>query len=422
MEYFGSPFKDSIVRSYRITDEVKAVSSGSGKVDIVAKFKDALGFDIAVYRAFCSAVLSRYINSQNGKKFVQRNGEIDWVACCNSMMFDETWFGSAMNGEMLSKCMEQTAATAEELNSAASTQFGNDDFTLFRNRPLIKTDGGYMLLDIGFLVDKIETGPFWLVQSCLASSKLRQQSLSTWGDVVERYVNWLIKASVDGQLNRAFSNPHFAGSTDEVADTAVICGDTLVLIECKGGFFSAKAKYSGQPAELLAEIQKKLVENESGAPKGIQQLANSLERAFSSASSETIDDFDIAGVNTVFPVLLVRDDIGAAPVINTQLGQQFELLIKGKQYRTLVRPLIVVSLKALEFLCRYLDTVSLSSILSARIAADPDLYWPFWLAPNAVTDQLGEKDNTFVNEEFWKVVLQIAQTLFPGAPAPPKPI
>lgn len=421
VEYFTSPFKDSIVRSYRMTDEINAISANPGKVDIVTKFREGVGFDVSLFRAFCSGVLTRYVNSTHQKKFIRSNGQIDWIACCQAMMFDNTWFGSAINLDVLKKCLGQTASTPEELRENTSKSFGNEDFTLFRNRPIIRNGDAFFVLDLGFLVDKIETGPFWFVHSGLPSS-LKFQSLSTWGDIVERYVNWLISASADRKLNHAFANPLFSGTTDEVADTAILCGKNLVLIECKGGFFNAKAKYSGIASELLAEIQKKLVENEQGSPKGIQQLANSIDRAFGVGSSATIDNLNTADINSIFPVLLVRDDIGAGPVINAQLAQQFVSLIQGKQYRVNIKPLVVVSLKAFEYMCRYLDAVSLTEILSARIAAEPSLYMPFWLVPNAVLEQIGDKDNSFVNQEFWKIIVQIKEILFPGTPQPIPPI
>jgi hypothetical protein len=336
------------------------------------------------------------------------------------MIFDKTWFGGLIDSEVLEKCLAQTASTPEDMREGVTKSFGTEDFTVFRNRPIIRSGDHFFLLDLGFLVDKIETGPFWFVHQALPSG-LKQQSLSTWGDIVERYVNWLVAASVDTKLNRSFANPLFSGTTHEVADTAILCGNNLALIECKGGFFNAKAKYSGISSEIFTEIQKKLVENEKGSPKGVQQLANSIDRAFSVGSSAAVDGLNIANVTTVFPMLLVRDDIGAAPVINTQLAQQFQSLIQGKQYRVVIKPLIVVSLKVFEYICRYLDSVSLTEILSARIAADPNLYMPFWLIPNAVLEQRGEKDNNFVNEEFWKIVVQISSMLFPSAPSPTRP-
>src|SRR5437868_1924255 len=79
-----------------------------------------------------------------------------------------------------------------------------------------------------------------------------------------------------------------------------------------------------------------------------------------------------------------------------------------------IKPLVVMSVRVLEFICRYLSAASLTDILNAWISADPRLFSPFWLVSNQVIDKFGSVNNQEVDNEFNRIVKQIAANLFPS--------
>lgn len=411
VEYLNSPLKDALVRSDRIVSIVENSNQNKYGIDIAGFFERSAGIPPRIYRSFCIGFLSFYIRITTQKQFVLSSGHVNWLDCCESMKVPQNWFDStSLSTQERQKCESVTVADKTQVTEfLKSYDQGLEDFTVFRSYPLIKGASFVAMLDSAFLVEKCETGLFWKVHEGL-TSKQKTLALSIWGDVVERYVNWLLSSNSRPGINEIFPNPLYA-TGEEISDTAVRCDQSLALIECKGGFFSAPAKYSGDPETLNNQIRMKLVENSEKKPKGVQQLANAINSLFS-FRTKTASAFDVSSVTTVFPILVVRDDIGAAPVINITLAKEFEAKLDRGNMNVEVKPLVVFSVRVLEHICRFLSDVSLTDIVEARIAADPHLLAPFWLVQNEVLDRIGDAKNERVDKEFRRIVLEIANTLF----------
>lgn len=60
--------------------------------------------------------------------------------------------------------LEELTATPEELkNSFAQRDYGTNDFTALRSKPLIAERGGAVLSDMFFVIEKIQSGPYWRI-------------------------------------------------------------------------------------------------------------------------------------------------------------------------------------------------------------------------------------------------------------------
>ena len=95
---------------------------------------------------------------------------------------------------------------------------------------------------------------------------------------------------------------------------SVVCGSDAIFIESKGATFSAAAKYGGDPELLQAEIEVKLI-------KGLKQLASAIVKVFDRKNPEAVSGADLSKIRRIFPVLVTRDDIGAAIYINYYFQQ-----------------------------------------------------------------------------------------------------
>ena len=412
VEYLTSPLKDALVRSDRVIAIVEAGRMNSHQLDVPAVFQERTGITPAIYRDFCIAVLSFYIRMNTAKAVIRSSGVVNWAACCELMKVPANWLaGTTLTPADVQRCSTTTIAESVRIREFLSSyDQGIEDFTVFRKYPLFANGELFALVDSAFLVEKCETGVFWAVHEAL-NSKRKKIALSYWGEVVEQYVNWLFSKSASAALHKISSSPQFDNG-EQVTDIAITCNAELALVECKGGFFGAPAKYSGNADKLKEQIRIKLIENAENKPKGVRQLANAINALFGQESRRSTLDTDV--VNTVFPILLVRDDIGAAPAISLILAQEFEAQLKRGDLRVSVKPLIVISVRVLEFICRYLSAASLTDILNAWVSADPRLFSPFWLVSNQVIDKFGPLNNQEVDNEFHRIVKQIAANLFPS--------
>lgn len=159
--------------------------------------------------------------------------------------------------EIVKSCVQQQFCRYKQ---RLQTSRGPNDFTAFRDKPLLRSYSKLDLIDLWLLAEKFESGPFWLIHSNL-SDKQRPDLHSFWGRLFERYIADLFQSSADGVLNRVYAAPVFENTNEELSDTVIVCDRALILIEAKGTTFTARAKYEGDYKLLRQELESKLVES-----------------------------------------------------------------------------------------------------------------------------------------------------------------
>jgi hypothetical protein len=198
-----------------------------------------------------------------------------------------------------------------ELNARAFGSFTDDirltvagtpllpqyDFTPFRKYPLAHFGKESLTCnDANFLIEKLGPGLYHSIASSL-SREDREFFFSIWGQIFEAYVNQLLNEVYPRGSGRFFPTPHFdqVKSEYEACDGVIDCGDSLIMMEYKGGFLSATAKYSGQRDVLITELDKKFG-RVRGA--GVEQFARKIEVVFNS-NHATRKTFAQLNVDTV---------------------------------------------------------------------------------------------------------------------------
>lgn len=179
-------------------------------------------------------------------------------------------------------------------------------------------------------------------------------------------------------FNRLYTNPFFdrkKNKSIEVCDAVIDYGDSLVLIEHKGGYLSAKEKYSDDVDILIRAVGEKF-----GLKKGVHQLTRSIGLLFNSSQSDR-DTFSEVGANDkranrfsleelrrvrkVYPVMVVQDFALANGFMNRRLRSQ--LADKLRDYAVddgiHIRPLSLLTVENLENVLAHTDTVTLTSVL-----------------------------------------------------------
>ena len=331
-----------------------------------------------------------------------------------NFVLSEGWYRTTpVSPAVLASFLVEISATVEDLTKSLSGQKdATSDFTCFRSKPVLRDDPNYFLIDSLFLAEKGESGVFWRINGALPKAA-RLRFHQDWGLAFEAYVNWLIAESSDESLNRIYPNPVFSDTDEEVCDALVVCGDSLLFIESKGVTFTAEAKYGTDPIKLREEIEKKLVQKEESG-KGIGQLDERIGEVFSRARPRAVRGLDTSRVNKVFPVLVTRDDIGAALVINAYLKSRFRELFHRKLASVMVTPPHCLSAQDLEMICGYLQEVSFADLLDERFRNDRSLLSSFWLVDNGITDRIGGRECKPFADAVHAYFQNVAKTLFPG--------
>jgi hypothetical protein len=396
-----------VVRSHLMYTRIAtALSQHPNSVDLAQAFQKLTGLTLVEHEALCFGTVSKYLKVKLAA--FKANPATFLLSASN---FQST----AVPADKVKLFLAEVSATAEQFRSHfAKKDSGLVDFTWFRDRPLLRQGDTLYALDPGFLGDKIETGPFWRVLNSLPDDRSKERLHAFWGALFEEYLNWLFSGSVDGSANVYYHSPKYVSDGTQVCDGIIRCGSSAVLMEYKGSTFTAEGKYGGKGDLLVKEIKKKLVSAEKGR-KGATQLASAIHRLFRRGGHEAVQGVDLTSVKTILPVLVTRDEIGAAVMVNRLLDNEFQQAMDKRSVRPhKVTPLFCLTADEAEYVSAYLRTVRFSDVLQERYDADSSLQTPlqFWELPSLA----GNLRNELLKREFEDFSNGVARTLFPGAP------
>lgn len=127
-----------------------------------------------------------------------------------------------------------------------------------------------------------------------------------------------------------------------------------------------------------------------------------------------IKGVDLSKVTKVFPVLITRDDIGSALVMNAYLESRFRDLFHRKKVSVTVTPPFSLSAQDVEMICGYLNEASLSDLLEERYRNDKGLLSSFWLVDNVVVKRIGNRECKPFADAVHGYLRTVAERLFPG--------
>jgi len=365
------PFVHKLVRPYLLLTHV---CRETDPFDLRLLFEQSTGVPLEVYFALVYARSVVKAQDFNFRNFVRHP---------ESFGLSTRWFQTTtVPPNQLDAFLADVSGSVEELAGLAKHfDRGITDFTVFKERPMYRDGNNFYPIDLSFLAEKCESGLFWRVHNHLRPDE-RPQFHSYWGELFQRYVNWLLTNAVDQRRNRFTASPHYADrGGDEVCDGIVLCGNGAVLLEYKGSTFTAQAKYDGDVDLLKEEIDRKLIR-----PRGVGQLSRAATRLFGKTPQQ-MKELNISFTPRVFPLLVVRDDIGGALMLNAYLNEHFEATLHRKELSTSIAPLVCISADHLESVTGFLKTKRLTDIIEARYAADRELKSTFLLVRNRILGQ-----------------------------------
>jgi hypothetical protein len=251
------------------------------------------------------------------------------------------------------------------------------DLTVFRRFPMLQlNDTDFVVLDVGFLLDKAGRSLIWsAVKNCTSQSEATR-ILGYWGELFELYVNRLL-GEVGHPQRLLLCNARFPDGTEAV-DSCVVEGRTLVAIETKSTTLPNSVRYSDNADLLRAALERKFVVGDESGAKGVSQLASFIQR-FSAGepirSEPAGQTIDINSIGKVIPVLVHLDHSLRTVRINHYLAERLKAMIRVK--RPVITPLAVVSITELEQLQGIFADVLLSDVLESYLRT-------LWTNPAAI--------------------------------------
>ncbi|MGB8951221.1 MAG: hypothetical protein WCC06_00945 [Candidatus Aminicenantales bacterium] len=268
------------------------------------------------------------------------------------------------------------SAYREEIRAAKDLDY-NYGFLPFRKYPIANLDQDvYFCIDFYSLLEKLATGIFWTINGYLESNQ-REKFHVFWGFLFEKYINMLIKESLNSESSDFYSRPCYQKTKDEIADGILISDENLVLFEYKFTILSQEDKFANSVDSLMGEIILKFEKNNKGEWKGYGQLANNINKLFSKSRQFACSKINTEKIKRIFPVLIVYDNVLQTPFTNYIFNRNFQNLLNRTSLMDNIEiyPLTVMTIEDFEKSLPFLR--DFPELIKERIQFDPSIDFSF---------------------------------------------
>ena len=353
MEYaiIGSPEYTIKKLLVRIEDFLRRVRKESLTLDMNKIFAQATdGLELRDYQRLILGIFAFYWNFTPEE--ICRQGQMD-----KPLFFNPNGHSPDLT-LLFKKLLPYICISIDDLKDKARSPSGfKNAFHLWRKYPLLRiSENQIICIDFGFLLEKLQTGVFWIIRSHLRQSSDAGTFERLWGDVFTDYAASIVEHGINAPnsytRDKLIVKPEYDQKQQtECSDIAICNDDSLVLLECKATILSAPAKFSGDFGTFYDNIKP--------GKKGIKQLWNAI--CLLGNRSETIKrsvrGIDMTRVKKIYPVLVLSDGIFSTLFMNWFWDTEFKSL---KQQSILmeyieVMPLTILTIADLESLEPYLN-------------------------------------------------------------------
>lgn len=347
-----------LVRTYELLCRLEKTDSN---IDVNDIFYQATGLTLRNYYHLIALVVLKYLNLS-----------FEAILAGEESLFIDLK-GSPSLKPLYDKLLPHDCISVNTLAAKTEKSTGlTNEFRLWRQYPLVRlSDDRIICVDISFLLDKLQSGIFWIIRDQLEKRKKGdgQKIISLWGEVFEDYAASIIKRGINSQnpsMEKCILNPKYVEkSENECIDIAVCSDDNLILFECKAPLLSAKVKFSGEFDKLRRELRTKLVETRTDRGKtkikGIGQLWDAIQTLGHTDRKKRrrVEGVNISKVKKIYPVLVLSDSVFGTPCMNWFLNSEFQRFVKNnalKKHLTIM-PLTVLTVEHLEQLEPWLSDI-----------------------------------------------------------------
>jgi len=341
-----------VARSELIFGEILRKTKCS--LNIPAVFKAKTGLGLEEYVDFIFGILAHYFAFKWEQ--VMEHAEL---ACINT----KTFFAQAQPATTKWWQIEQsTVGNITQALQVPNNLRSQHDFIALRRTPFLEVAPDNVIpVHIGFVQEKLEVGLFWAIFNSLNTPEERSSLFTDWGHLFENFVNEILASSFADPNELFIPSPKFSDKNEESFDGVVAAGNHLFVLEYKGGFLKAEAKYAEDEAALIDDINRKFGRGEDG---GLSQLARKIGQVFAKdpAQRRTITGVDTSKTAVVVPILIVQDTFVGSEIVHPFLYEVFGSLkrVQNLERRIIVVGPLVLNVGDVEMLRPYLKSGKLS--------------------------------------------------------------
>ena len=345
----------STVRSDIIFNEIAEKKRTT--LNVRALFPLRTGLNLEEYVDLIFGVLTHY-TILDSKELIEKTG----LACVNV----KTYFAEA-NANSVERFWQMELTTLDDLEEMLrkpSPLKPQHDFIAFRQKPFVHVgEGNAVPIHVGFIQEKLESGLFWSIFHSLASDEERESLFRNWGYLFEEYISQTVCQALEKAPETYFAFPKFTDNNEEAFDGIVVAGDYCVVMEYKGGFLKAEAKYAEDEDEFIHDTDKKFG---AGKKAGLEQLSRKVGAIFAAKDHQKrlLHGIDLSNVKVVVPMLIVQEPFISSEITATYLVEEFGSLKRKQQMDpsiTCTFPLIL-DVSEVENLKPYLSSGKISFI------------------------------------------------------------
>jgi hypothetical protein len=160
--------------------------------------------------------------------------------------------------------LKHLAASPEELTTMLAAENSEWDFLALQQRPIVQFESGeLLLLDEGYLIDRITKGLFWLVHDHERSTqgdKGREAWNRAYGEMVELMAEDIIQPMEPPLLGGGstyYDEEQFGKAyKSKKADAGVDFGKHMVLFEVVSGHLTTKTRIQGDLLSFKKDTEK----------------------------------------------------------------------------------------------------------------------------------------------------------------------
>jgi len=416
--------KRVMVRWEVMLSDVMSSSWFKGKVggfDLGAQFKSAVGLELEEYRDFIFSSILHYL-TLNLTEVITRGHilKMHRAGYLRQSLIKEDDYDCylSIDSIKLPDVCHRLAQFADKLKLVP-----NVDFAVFRRWPLVELDTGYLFTwDPIFLVEKLGDGVRHTIRDSLALEADGKRASAAYGYLFEGYVDASLRRIYPRGGERLISFPRFSKSkaqNHEAFDGVVVCqGGHLIVMEYKGGFLSAQAKYSGKIKTFQKDIDLKFG---VGSGAGVRQLVTKIEKLFHAdrTQRDSIPELEQYGQpETITPLLVVQETFLGLDFMTEILNSKFQRLLKTVKITKAVKimPLQILDVDSLESMAPNLiaEDFRLEQVLNARAHMDPNLIANFSKLTKELFPSFATREHPEVEARFISITERIRHKFWGG--------
>lgn len=227
----------------------------------------------------------------------------------------------------------------------------------FRNKFLLKSNDGFILLNLNLLIDKIYQGLFFdyknvmVAKGCTNTKTIHDKKGQIFSEPYLLYP--LLYAIGSNSYDKVLSENRLIALGKEkksLPDFYMRKGSIALLFEFKDVTLGNSSKYSEDTDEIIRNINKRLCiqkEKENGETsqrEGVAQLLHSIDRIYNQGLLAEIDpNYNCA--ETIFPIVITTDRAFSAAGVNLLLTEGFSNIYNKSSIKKLqkfiIKPVIV---------------------------------------------------------------------------------